>query len=270
MSTSLSTTVPDSTSWQLRGSADPEVVLAGHSHMMCMERALSLGLTPDGLRAAVAFASEETTGHQLADPSYWDFLTEASRGRVAAVVWNGNQHNASFLVQDEPQFRVWNDGPPAAADRTDTRMWVPREQVRALWAADDELLRQRLTRLSEGARQVLVIGTPPPKSDEFVARALRADAFFLEVAADLGLAPDETAMTPGPTRIALWTVVQDMLAASAADCRATFVPVPPEAVDEHGYLRGVLSTADATHANAAYGRLVWQAVARALGQSAAA
>ncbi len=273
MPTPLPTRAPESITWELRGAADPQVVLAGHSHMICLERALRLGLAPEGLRAAVAFTSQEITGHQLADPDYWDFLVEASRDRVAAVIWNGNQHNARFLVQPDPPIRVWDDSPapddqqPVPASRD--AVWVSREQVRELWSDDDELLRQRLVELAGSARRVLVIGTPPPKSDEFVARALRADPFFAEVTESLGLAPDETPVTPGSTRMALWKIVQAMLADSAAATGATFVPVPPEALDGQGYLRGVLATADATHANAAYGRLVWQAVARALDGTAA-
>jgi hypothetical protein len=226
-----------------------------------MEWAVKHGLALESMRAGVCYAQDPHL-HRLGDSEYWDFVVDSAPGRVVAVVWNGNQHNADFLIESRPPVRVATE----QSDGTDTAAvtWVPQELLRARWRPTNDDLEQVLRRLVPVARQVLVVGTPPPKPDAFVSGVLHSEPHFVTVARELGLDPRDAPVTPGPTRLALWSVVQDMLADSAAATGATFVPVPDAAVDEDGYLREVLATSDATHANTAYAHLVWQAIADAI------
>jgi hypothetical protein len=248
--------------WVISGPADPDILACGHSHVIAMEMAVRAGLATDSPSAGVCYGPQSSL-KRLGVTTYWDFVVEKARGRTVAVLWNGNQHNIDFLIEPEPPIRLV----ASRSGRTEgSGTWIPQEMLRAHWRATNDELERQLDRLVPVARGVLVVGTPPPKPDEFVTEVLRTDVHFATAARELGRDPRVTPVTPGPTRLALWSVVQDMLADSAAISGATFLPVPAAVSDDEGYLRPVLSTSDATHANTAYAYLVWQAIAGAVNE----
>jgi hypothetical protein len=242
--------------WVISGPSDPDVIACGHSHVIAMELAVRYGLAAESLRASVCYAGESDLQRLGAD-TYWDFVVEQAPGRTVAVFWNGNQHNADFLIESQPPVRVVASEPVVDDDDA---TWVPQEMLRARWRPTNDELEHQLSRLVAVAREVLVVGTPPPKQDEFVAHVLSTDLHFTRVARELGLDVREAPVTPGPTRLTMWSLVQEMLAESAGAAGATWVPVPDTVLDDEGYLRQVLAISDATHANAAHGYLVWKAI----------
>jgi hypothetical protein len=231
----------------LRGFPDPEMVVLGHSHVLSMEWALSAGDGPS-FPAAV--------GHNLNDDARWDAVVEHVAGLTVAIMWNGNQHNAHFLLEPDPPFRVFD---PLTGDQGGVGRWVPREAVHELFEPTFAGLDRALRRLTAVA-QVVLVGTPPPKSHEAVLAGLERETLFAQRARELGIAPADLRVTHGPLRVSLWRIIQEMLGDRAETFGVDFIPVPGSAMSPDGYLQPELSVPDATHANARYGALVWRSL----------
>ncbi len=59
----------------------------------------------------------------------------------------------------------------------------------------------------------------------------------------------------------MWGLIQDLLAEFAVRGGAEFIPVPESALDSDGYLAPAYEGVDVTHANEAYGALMWSSIA---------
>jgi hypothetical protein len=244
---------PTEPPFRLFGDGDPLLVAGGHSHTACLIIAMNEGRVDlVAQRCAVAFTSDwvpPTTD------AYWDYLVGQSAGRTVAILWSGNEHNGRFLLQQKPPFRVFDPeggeelGPEQGA-------WVPRTELRELWSPTFDGLRAVVGRLTPVAN-VLLMGTPPPKSEALVRAALATEPFFLEQAAQLGYQPGDLLITPEATRVSLWRVLRDLLREVAEIGGATYVPVPAGTYDERGLLLPEFDAGDVTHANGAYGAMVW-------------
>jgi hypothetical protein len=253
--------------YELTGARRPRVVLAGHSHAIALLLAVR---TPAARRlgAAVLFPRDRSSGY-LSDAGYRDAFERAVDGRTAVVVWDGNQHIASFLVEAAPGFQVYRPG-IVDADHDLGRPWVSEEMLRSLWRGDapwtTDALEHLLHRLTATADRVVLLGTPPPKPDRIVREALGADPFFGAVLERESYGSDTVPLTPGPMRLAMWGIVQDIYRDVAADAGARFVPVPTSVTDDEGYLQERFSPpGDTSHANADYGAVMWEQLASALG-----
>jgi len=107
---------------------------------------------------------------------------------------------------------------------------------------------------ASGAGRILLLGTPAPKADgDFILGHLRTEAYFQDVAALAGIDLNSCRVTPASIRQKLWTLIQQMMAAVAAQEEVTFVPVPPETLDPDGLLKREYWQDDSTHANRAFG-----------------
>ena len=105
-----------------------------------------------------------------------------------------------------------------------------------------------------------MLATPPPKRDALVVAALYREPFFASKAKELGVGVDTVRLTAERDRLAMWRVTQDLLRHHQVKNGAEFLPVPPEAMDSEGFLRPECAYHDVSHANAAYGALVWSAL----------
>ncbi len=242
--------------WRLYGADDPNVIAGGQSHVVSLMTALDEDLYPAGLRAAVAYAADFAAGPSD-DDDYWDFLAHAGAGRTVAVVWDGNQHNTAFLLSPEPPFRVYTS--TVCEPGGEQGVWIPQEMVRDFWSASFDRLGDVLALLSRVA-QVLVLGTPPPKSDQIVRATLASDPYWAVVARELGLELDNVSVTPAAVRVALWRVLQDLTRDQAGKAGATFIPVPASAMSSDDLLLDCYGNPDVTHANSAYGELMWREI----------
>jgi hypothetical protein len=243
--------------FQLFGHEDPELVAGGHSHTVCLINAIIEQRT-DAVaeQCAVAFTSD---WRPPTTDAYWDYLVGQGAGRTVAILWSGNEHNGKFLLQQKPPFRVFDpEGPELGPEHG---AWVPRTELRELWSPSFDGLRALLTRIGPLAK-VLVMCTPPPKSEQLVRAALATEPFFLEQAAALGYDATDLQITPEPTRVALFRILRDLLQEVAEEGGATFVPLPPGTYDEQGLLLPEFDLGDVTHANGAYGALVWAQLLR--------
>jgi hypothetical protein len=250
---------PSEPPFKIFGDPDATLVAGGHSHTACLIIAMSEGrIDPFAERCAVAFTSD---WRPPATEAYWDYLVGQGAGRTVAIVWSGNEHNGMYLLQQRPSFRVY-DAESVLPELGEAHgRWIPRTEFRELWSPSFDGLRRVIARLTPLAK-VLVMCTPPPKSESQVRAALATEPFFLEQAEKLGYDASELQITPERTRVALWRVLRDLLQEVAEAGGATFVPLPPDTYDENGLLLAEYDGGDVTHANAAYGGLVWAQLLR--------
>ena len=81
---------------------DITTVIAGHSHSAAISRALVTTAT-DGQRQARDIALQQGIGGLRGGPGtpgYWN-VRDLAQTRSIAVIWNGNQHNADFLLASD-------------------------------------------------------------------------------------------------------------------------------------------------------------------------
>lgn len=252
--------------WDWLGAEDASIRLVGQSHRLAFRD--SMPLLPDELhrRVAVLDLKGRTVPapgvfRPAPDTAYW--RVAAAAGTTTAIVWDGNQHNARFLLRDVPFTVIGRRSPSAPVEGR----VVPYRMMRALFERDLDTggLTGFLGAHPDPA-SVLLIGTPPPKSDEQVRRGLTNDGplgqgFFVDALAELGLTPETAPVTSAATRVACWEALQEAVEAAAVGAGARFVPVPEWMLNPDGTLRAEYCEPDTTHANTTYGVAMWQEIA---------
>lgn len=227
------------------------LVIAGHSHAAALGVPIPAGdepATPSQIAIEDA-AAVALGGAWPRDDAYWSALEDAARTHVPAIVWSGTQHHAAFLVEPVPPIDfVLSAAPDLPMDPRAS--YVAEAQLRALFAPSiDPLggLVRRLVAITSGP--VFVAGTPPPLGD--------VDAITMRVVGDVdaeGEPIDPPPLTSPYTMQKLWSLVQAMLAETAASAGGVFIPVPDRLRGADGFLREDYWSDDAVHANGAYGR----------------
>jgi hypothetical protein len=242
-----------------------KLVLAGHSHVHALGvPGVSAGEAPR--IAAVPFPGADVVGvagDHARGAAYWDLFIEAARGRVPAVIWAGNQHNAHFLFRADPPIDfVLSSDPRRTVDRAATL--VPEAMLRAVFEPSLKPLRALLARLAAVSPAApIVIGTPPPKGDPVrLCAGMAKESYFAETAATLGIAITPQALAPPALLAKLWRLLQDMMRDCATEAGATFVPVPARLIAPGDLLPDPYWAQDATHANRDYGRKLLREVVR--------
>jgi hypothetical protein len=255
----------EAVAWDWLGAENATIRLAGHSHRLAFRE--SMALLPDELQRRVAVL--DLNGRTLPAPGafrpapnddYWRLA--AAAGTSTALVWDGNQHNARFLLSDTPFSVVGREPVEPLAE-----LVVPYRMMRALFERDLEA--SGLMKFLEEHPQpasVLIVGTPPPKSEQQVRQGLLNDGplgqgFFVDALAKVGLTLESAPLTPAATRVAAWEALQEATEAAATGAGAAFVPVPEWMRTEDGTLREEYCEPDTTHANTAYGAAMWQEIA---------
>ena len=231
---------------------DAEFIVVGHSHIYAMgapmgyEGPVSLMPAEAGQRRGFFLVQQRTIVAGSFSPplssEYWDTLVAVSRDRIAMLVYAGNQHHADFLFRPQPLFDFVDE---KSEHPYPGAIVVPRRLVRAHFAPSMAELDWIIARLrGAGCHDVRVLGTPPPQAD--LAR--------------LGEHPDrEVLFTPAPILQRMWRVIQELMEEAARRGGATFVAVPPQAIDGQGFMaREFYETQDMdiTHGNQKYGRLM--------------
>ena len=264
MSRAALATGPEPLGWI--GDIDPEFLVVGHSHVGCVIESLEQGLNPD---LKVAATRPPNVGLASLSEAYWKMVIESAPGRTVAIVWQGNEHNAQFLLEAQ-RFKVWDPhGNPTRLDEL-AGPWVPRTLVKDLFAAKFDGLAELVQVLQLSAR-VVIVGTPPPKPEPQVRAGLSREEFFSQQAAELGLQvewdPYTVPVAPESIRVALWRILQEMADDIAVALGVEFLAAPNVAMSPEGLLLPEYCAADCTHANTLYGVRVLESLG-CLGQQA--
>ena len=237
--------------WERVGPRSASVIVGGDSHMLAFRYAVPLLDEATRARVAVFDVREAPVPANLHE-DYWPRLAE-ERGRTTAVVWGGNQHAVTLMLTADPLTVV---SPHAATPPPVRGTVVPYRMVMALWEPSLAGLREFLASHPDPA-SVVVVGTPPPKPDAQVRAGIAVEPYFVELLAAAGFTPATAPVTDTATRVASWDALQDAMRGIAADAGAGFLEVSPDARTGEGTLRPEYCEADATHANPAYGALMW-------------
>ena len=244
---------------------DIKAVIAGHSHSAAISRALVAKASAGVQRQARDSALQQGIGGLRGGPGtpgYWDMLRDLAQTRSIAVVWNGNQHTADFLLASDQPLDFLPRGYPDPSVLPKTRL-VAEAVIREHFRPSVEPLRQLLAEMPAHDRlKRLLVGTPAPLFDNGeIRKRLSKEPLFGEKAAAMGLDISQVEITPPTVRRKLWFVIQAMMAEIAEEGGWQFVPVAPETMDERGYLRPDLSAGDVTHANIEFGSIMVQQIA---------
>jgi hypothetical protein len=242
-------------------------VIAGHSHSAAISRALVTTAT-EGQRQARDIALQQGIGGLRGGPGtpgYWNMLRALAQTRSIAVIWNGNQHNADFLLACDQSLDFIPRGYRDPSVLPKTRL-VAENVIREHFRPTLEPLQQLLAELPAHDRlKRLVVGTPAPLFDNGeIRKRLGKEHLFIEKAATMGVDISQVEITPPTVRRKLWFVIQAMMAEVAEEGGWQFVPIAPETMDEQGYMRSDLSMGDVTHANIEFGSIMVRQISRFL------
>jgi hypothetical protein len=248
---------------QWAGSYEPTLLVAGHSHRYAfLDYFVRSGETAPiavlNQRDQVGFAADPSTGHV---DQYFEVARSAARDRALplALIWDGNQHNGAFLVESDERFSIfpaigpWEDGHP--------RPLIPRSLFYEFFRLGLAGLRAVLSNVA--GERVLLLGTPPPKTEDQIRAGISKEPLLVEAAAKLGMSSSTLRITPLAIRFELWRMTQELMRQIASEYCVPFITVPDEALVD-GALRADASHEDATHANGVWGEIMATHARRAL------
>jgi hypothetical protein len=236
------------------------LLLAGHSHVWALHTAHKNGCAEAPESVTTIHQSLQRTQEHL------EAIAAHCEERFVVLVWEGNQHNR-FLIERPPCFEVV---PPASelqqtvrdVEHSSSTLIVPFEAAVALFLTTLDKLREIILGLT-GASKIFVVGTPPPKPETYLRRAL-IKAEFASQLKQTGACAATARITPLVTRLALWQALQEAMTIVARECNASFVAIPPEVQAADGALLDEFCLGDGTHANSVYGARLWQKLASQL------
>ena len=238
----------------------PRILVCGHSHC----GALHLGrnvLLRRNRKIDYDFIGLAPGGHLPQAQDYWARIVERAPGAHVVLVWNGNEHNARFMLEPKPPIRIAvDDG--SDPDPGDTGVYVPAEAVRELFRDTMEDMSARIgSILRAGPASLICTDPPPPMPDgEALRSRILQEQHFVDAAARRGVDAATIPITAFGVRHALRGIIGDLRRETCAALGVTLVPAPAAAQDQAGALLPEYWTEDATHANAAYGELLWKSV----------
>jgi hypothetical protein len=194
--------------------------------------------------------------------SYWDLVAESSNNRDVVISWNGNQHVIHFIFEPVPHFDFVAGDVANGTVLRDGAVIVPRRLIEAFFRPTFDPLDLLLAKIKQHRpNSVTLVGTPPPRGDlSIFEKMIRPAPFWRQVAANCGLDLDTARLAQPLMLLKLWSVLQQMLEATASRAGARFVAVPAHLRDAGGFLlpeHGI--DTDFTHANEIYGSLMMKA-----------
>ena len=240
---------------------EPGILLAGHSHLNALAGARH-AINPE-IRKLEGYKNFFVLdGPWPRDDPYWETMTAGTPDYDLALIWGGNEHNSLYFFEDAFKFDLYSTrvGRMLPGLQLISTLQVKR-RFRNLTI--DDLTSNLAKRAGSTARRIFLIGTPPPKKDNAELESfLPMEPNFQQWAAQINA--DRIKITDPFVRLKLWYILQDVFAEEAAKVGGTFVPVPDDVRDGEGFLRREYWADDITHANALYGKIVLDHLARVL------
>ena len=240
--------------------AEDKIVIAGHSHTVAIA-SYRASRAPE----VRAFGEHEKMfvldGSWPRDKAYWQQLRELARNQTIVLVWGGNEHNLLYFFEEKDPFDFYSKHVERLIPGARI---VPQRMIRKNFAERLKYLSIELRALVKAqSRQILLLGTPPPKKDNAeLARLMVGEGYFQDWAERLG----EMRIADPYKRLKLWYLLQEMFEEEAAKANVRFVAVPTAAQDEDGFLQRELWADDVTHGNAAYGQMMMDKLIAELGR----
>jgi hypothetical protein len=252
--------------WASYGYANANLVVAGHSHAASILEGMLESKNDNHSDCnddfQVCYTADLNDGPP-GDSDYWKFVAKISNGKDLAIVWNGNQHNANFLFQTMPPFKISGS---SSNQLTDEEYPITKSMIRAFFEPSFDELREIVPMMS-GSKRVFLVSGPAPKPLIHIKDRITQEQFFTDIADSLGVMVKDLEITSDSLRVELWSILSEMLKKISAELRVGFVDTPEDSIDPKGLLRERYWTPDVTHANAEYGKLLVRKIYRAIDAS---
>jgi hypothetical protein len=242
--------------WKVYGSAQPKILIAGHSHTFALYSAITNQNKFRDFFAVVAQSDFST--HIQQSENYWNFVASIAENQPVGIMWNGNQHNIHFLLDSELKCNFY--GLPIEAEMPQ----VPVKQIHELFKPTFEELTNVLKKFSKNT-EIILLGTPGPKDSDFLNSKIANDPYFVKVGRDLGLTPKELRASNNSLRAYMWNVTQTMTKELAEDLGYTFISTPNKTLDDSLILKSEYYSDDLTHANELFGKEMLETLLNSVG-----
>ena len=249
--------------WALYGDASAQIVVCGHSHVASILEAAMIRESQAESEPAISicFGAYPETGPPQGG-EYWDLVVNSSRGKHVVVVWNGNQHNANFMFQTQPNFTMLG----VTDDTYDHKaIPIPRSLLKDFFKPSFEELTEIIPSLS-GAASITLLNGPAPKPLSYIQNYILQEKYFIDLTKSLGVGGEDLVITSDSLRLELWNLLAEMLASYAKTLGTNFVNAPAVSRDALGMLLPEYWLPDATHANSNYGMLLIRELAKLKGR----
>jgi hypothetical protein len=249
--------------WALYGDASAQIVVCGHSHAASILEATMLPEIQAGSepKISVCYSADWAAGPP-GDKEYWDFVGELSRGKHVVIIWNGNQHNANFMFQTEPNFTML--GVPDIGDDPQA-IPIPRAMMKEFFRPSFEELSEIIPSLFD-TKSITLMNGPAPKPLTHIQNCILQEKYFIDIAKSLGVDAGDLAITSDSLRLELWNVLAGLLADSANTLGANFLGAPEVSRETSGLLSQEYWASDVTHANLKYGVLLVEEITKLIGK----
>ena len=231
--------------WTIYGNKNPEILIAGHSHVFPMYMAVNRRQNQHNLFGVASQADFSKSVDR--DQDYWQFVAKNSKQKTVVILWNGNQHNIHFLVDTDQPFKVFGYLPGPEIYPV-----VSISRIKKLFEPTFLELRETLNKFKKQTKIVLA-QTPPPKSKVFLDSKLHLDPFFLNLAKQLDIPKSKLQASTDELRLAMWGITQDMTRDLACEFDLEYFDLPSHTVSSNGLLAEEYWTDDLSHANEDFG-----------------
>ena len=236
--------------WKIYGSKTPKALILGHSHSYSMYLSIKYSAGFSEKFAVLTQANFEK--HVPVNEAYWDFAAELSKNNEVIIFWNGNQHNINFLIETNSKFNAYGLGSDVEYPV------VPVTQIETLFRPTFLELENILTKFPKKSN-VIIAGTPAPKSKDFLDQRLAAaisEPYIEKIKSELNLKRDDLRASSDELRSFMWRINQSLLKEVSIKTECRYFPAPGETVINPGILKPNFYTDDLTHANQEYGDIL--------------
>lgn len=231
-------------------------IVIGHSHCEAIAQALAEARESFGAISVYRLQDKRPSEHSISLSEACELAADASPDdRIFLSVLHG-YHNLLGLVRSGDAFDFFLH--PDERPDPDAKVRVPHRAIASAFDAQFEDVDKIRALITCASCPIFLVSAPPPKwSNEFILeRFMRPKnrVYRNKVVEDFGVEKAES-------RLKLWLLEERLMAQWADSLGMRFLPAPPAAFDDRGFLKEIYYDDDVTHANSGYGALVLRQIA---------